>query len=247
MIWIAGVTDPLQLRQAVRVAATDPHLAQVRQDFAAFAACIFLDAGNELHVAGHVFGTDRRDGISPFGHGDDATVAVSMLLRIASQLVSSSADLIRDGRTYAGAALIRQLVEVEYLAWAFESKDEESAKWLRSTREERHAFFTPAKLRKAAAGKFRGVDYGYHCELGGHPVPGSWVLLNDDGATAQLMLSDCLGHCGQIWNHVVGWAANATFGQAVLKRNVEMAERFNDWKATDPLTLLPPPPDDPNS
>jgi hypothetical protein len=55
--------------------------------------------------------------------------------------VSGCADLIADGRHYAGAALVRQLVEVEYLAWAFETKDEESAKWLRSRREEREQFF----------------------------------------------------------------------------------------------------------
>ncbi len=232
----------MTVREAIRIAATDPNLVRLRHDFAAFAAKTFLDAGKELHVFGHMLGTDRREGLSPFGHGDDTAVAVSMLLRIGGQLISASADLIGDGRGYAGAALIRQLVEIEYLAWAFATKDEAATRWLRSSREERRDIFTPAKLRKAADGKFRGVDYGYHCELGGHPAPDSWVLLNDENPTAQLILSDCLGHTGQIWNHVVDWGRGTMFGEAILKRSEEMVRRFNHWHASDPLTLLPPPP-----
>jgi hypothetical protein len=40
-----------------------------------------------------------------------------MFLRIGSELISGSAELIDAGKHYAGSALIRQLVEVEYLAW----------------------------------------------------------------------------------------------------------------------------------
>lgn len=154
-------------RDAIRQAAVDPVGIAARMDFAKFTAETFKDLGEKLFVCGHILGTDRRDGVSPFGHGDDAVVAVSMLLRIGSEIVSGCADLVGSGRYYAGAALVRQLVEVEYLAWAFEKNDKESRRWLRSTREERHSFFTPAKLRKAADGHFRSADYSFHCELGG--------------------------------------------------------------------------------
>ncbi|WP_253342129.1 hypothetical protein [Sphingobium sp. OAS761] len=80
-------------------------------DFAKFTAETFKDLGEKLFVCGHVLGTDRRDGVSPFGHGDDAVVAVSMLLRIGSEIVSGCADLVGSGRYYAGAALVRQLVD----------------------------------------------------------------------------------------------------------------------------------------
>ena len=196
----------MDLRDSIRAAAVQGSTVELRMSLASFTAKTFRDVGEELHAFGHLLGPDRKSGASPFGHGNDAAVAVSVLLRIGSQLVSGCADLIGDGRCYAGSALVRQLVEVEYLAWAFETNDDESARWLRSSKEERQAFFTPAKLRKAADGRFRGADYGYHCELGGHPVPGSWRLLTDDAALAQLMLSDCLGHSGRIWDHVVGWA-----------------------------------------
>lgn len=229
-------------REQVRIDALAPDQIAERMSLARFAAAVFLEVGKELHVIGHFLGTDRRDGLSPFGHGDDATVAISMLLRIGSQLVSGSADLIADGRHYAGSALIRQLVEVEYLAWAFETKDEESTRWLRSTHEERRTFFTPKKLRDAAGKRFRGVDYSYHCELGGHPVPGSWTLLNGDDAVAQLMLSDCLGHSGRIWDHIVGWAMSHSNGAPVLSRKDGMRACYSHWQKVDLLTALPPPP-----
>jgi hypothetical protein len=231
-----------QRRESIRAAAVDPSVIAVRMDLARFSADTLKDIGTELYVFGHLLGPDRQSGASPFGHGDDAAVAVSLLLRIGSQLVSATADLIADGRHYAGCALLRQLVEVEYLAWAFETKDAESARWLRSSREERQSFFTPAKLRKAAEGHFRSVDYSYHCELGGHPTPGSWRLLQDDTAIAQLMLSDCLGHSGRVWDHIVGWSKGYTLGKIVQNKVTEMLDRYRNWKKLDLLTVLPPPP-----
>lgn len=228
-------------KSAICRAALDPSVMAVRMELARFTADTFLDVGRKLNVFGHMLGTDRRQGLSPFGHGDDAAVAVSMLLRIAGQLISAGADLIGDGRHYAGAALIRQLVEVEYLAWAFETRDEEAARWLRSTRAERHTFFTPAKLRKAANGLFRSADYGYHCEWGGHPTPSSWMLLNNDEGMPQLMLSDSLGHTGRIWDHFSGWADQNQLGQIVLEKADDMQKRYAAWKRVDALTVLPPP------
>src|SRR5205823_2197876 len=88
----------------------------------------------------------------------------------------------------------------------FRNSREGRRRWLRSDSEQRRNFFTPAKLRQAADGKFRGKDYGYHCELGGHPVPTSWILLRRDEVTSQLLLSDLLGHTGRIWDHLLRWS-----------------------------------------
>jgi hypothetical protein len=186
------------ISEAISLAANDETLRKQRNTLADFTSEIFSSVGTELHLLGHIVGTDRVGGVSPFGHGSDETVAVSVLLRIGSQLVSASADLFEDGRKYAAAALLRQMVEIEYLAWAMEAGNREGERWLRSNREQRQSFFTPAKLRKAAQGKFRGKDYGYHCELGGHPVPGASVLLGEDSVVSQLLLADLLGHSGRI-------------------------------------------------
>ena len=228
----------------MKAAALDPLAIVARMAFARCAADTFKEVGFRLHLGGHIFGKDRRDGLSPFGHGDDAAVAVSMLLRIGSQLISGCADLIADGRHYAGSALIRQLVEVEYLAWAFETKDAEAARWLRSTKDERLSFFGPAKLRKAAGERFRSADYGHHCELGGHPVPGSWRLLNDDKLTAQLMLSDALGHSTRIWGHVYGWSNGTMFDGVVKDKDGIMREQYEEWQRLDKLADLALPPEE---
>lgn len=233
---------PSTEREAYREAAVDANVRAVREQLAHFTAKTFAAAGQLFHVGGHLLGPDRVAGQSPFGHGSDETVAVSLLLRIASELVSAGADLFADGRHYAAAALLRQLVEVEYLAWAFETKDQEGQRWLRSTHQDRQQFFTPAKLRAAAGGRFRSKDYGYHCELGGHPVPGSTLLLREDAVVAQLLLSDLLGHTGRIWDHVASWGRSNSYGQELHALNEEMARRYTEWKAVDLLVELPPPP-----
>lgn len=118
----------------------------------------------------------------------------------------------------------------------------DAERWLRSDQQERQSFFTPAKLRKAAQGKFRGKDYGYHCELGGHPVPKAGALLDDDTTIAQLLLADLLGHVGRIWDHLVGWARADQNGGPILKRGQAMSHQFGAWKSKDPMVDLPSPP-----
>jgi hypothetical protein len=226
----------------IAAAANDNDLITCRHKLASFSSNQLCEAGTELHVLGHIIGSDRARGVSPFWHGNDETVAVSMLLRVASQLVSASADLFADGRHYAAAALLRQLVETEYLAWAFETRDGDAERWLRSDERERQEFFKPAKLRAAAEGKFRGKDYSYHCELGGHPVPKADILLKGSTVTSQLLMSDLLGHVGRVWDHLVGWARQNANGGPILQRSLGMSVRFEEWKSKDTLVDLSPPP-----
>lgn len=123
-------------REAISGAANDPAQMAARIELANFVSLNFDRVGTLLHVSGDVLGPDTKSGASPFGHGSDETVAISLLLRITSQLVSATADLLLDGRSYAAAALIRQMVEIEYLAWAFESRDRDAERWLRSSKDE---------------------------------------------------------------------------------------------------------------
>jgi hypothetical protein len=234
--------DVARIKAAARQSAQDERLITLRDQLAKFTAATFHQVGDELHAVGHIFGPDRVNGDSPGGHGSDEIVAVSLLLRIAGQLVSASADLFADGRHYAAAALLRQLVEIEYLAWAFQTRDKDAERWLRSTREERESFFKPAKLRQASDGRFRGKDYGYHCELGGHPVPGSFILLRGDVAISQLLLSDLLGHTGRIWDHILDWAGGNSWAvPIIIPHREDMLRMYAEWKEADTLTALPPP------
>jgi hypothetical protein len=135
-----GESELPRVAEAIRRAAKNKALAKRRHKLAHFAAQTFKDVGIELHMSGHIVGSDRVRGVSPYGHGSEEGVAVSVLLRIGSQLVSATADLVLDGRGYAGAALVRQIVEVEYLAWAIETRDRDGERWLRSDRRHVNAF-----------------------------------------------------------------------------------------------------------
>ena len=227
-------TDDLY-RQQIGLAASDERLVRLRVESARLIAEGFSTVGTELHLAGHLLGTNRRDGLSPFGHGSDEVVAVSVLLRIAGQLVLGSVNLFDQGIPYAAAALLRQLVEIEYLTWAFEARHGDAERWLRSGRHERERFFSPAKLRRAANGKFGTNDYSHHCEFGGHPVPNVGSLLNGDSSITQLLIADLLGHSARIWNHAIGWANRVPLAEPSLKHHAPISARLQDWWDADPL------------
>jgi hypothetical protein len=237
-------TIPLEDVEAViQESEKDSELTALLIDLATFAAESLESIGQELRAIGYFIGPDRVNGNSPFGNGSDETYAISVLLRILAQLSSGATDLFNKGHYYSAGALLRQIVEVEYLAWAFATKDREAEKWLRSNRQELESFFTPAKLRKAAQGKFRGKDYGYHCALGGHPSPKEAVtLLNQEKGIRNLLLSDMLGLVGRIIEHMFEWAEGNSFGEPLLKRREEWRKRFMEWKSRDPLIYIPSPP-----
>ena len=136
-----------------------------------------VNVGQLLHVTGNVIGPGRVDGSSKRGNGDDETVGVGALLQVGGELTLGAVHLFACGQNYAGAALVRQLVEVEYLMWAFAENPKDAKKWLDSTPSERQKFFRPVVLRRRSGGRFLDKDYGHHCEMGGHPVPRSMTLL----------------------------------------------------------------------
>ena len=184
--------------------------------------------------------------------GPEILIVNQMMTQLPSQyyfryhlsLSPASADLFSDGRIYAAAALLRQIVEVEYLAWAVDVRDQDGSRWIRSDKKQRMTFFSPTKLRKASKGKFRGQDYSFHCEFGGHPTPvGAAMLLNRNQTEVQILLVDLLGHAGRIWDHVVRWAKRSSHGGPILEHSQQMLSRFSAWKTQDPLTKLPPPPE----
>lgn len=220
----------IKFQATVNASLADKKVAAVRHELAEYTSTQFLNVAVALRK---VATNEEQKRIN---------TAVALILEIGSSLISGANALFSSGNTYAAAALVRQLVEVEYLAWAFEDDKKEAEKWITSDKEERMQFFTPAKLRKAAQGRFRSKDYGYHCELGGHPVPGANVLLENSELQAQLLLSDMLGHSGRIWDHIVRWAGGENKQEVVLAQKEKMLERYIAWKKVDVTTRMPPPP-----
>lgn len=158
-------------------AASCPEIDRARTAFCRHLGPAFATVGQHLWVTGNMVGGDRVSGASPFGFGDDAAVGVGLLAEIASELTSGSIALLDMDGTYGAMALIRQLVEVEYLLWAFANDKQEAESWLRSTKAERFKKWSPKHLRERAGDRFRGKDYGDHCEIGGHPTPSARLML----------------------------------------------------------------------
>jgi hypothetical protein len=165
------------------------------------------------------------------------------VLQIAGELVGGAVALFGIENRYAAAALIRQLVEVEYLAWAFAEDEEEATKWMRSSKKERQRFWRPGHIRERAEGRFRGVDYADHCGKGGHPSPEGIYLLPDHyrpDASAAVWWCDMVIHAMSVWRYAL--AAAETLGHADALASLAEAEGLSEterrWRESDPFLAI---------
>jgi hypothetical protein len=223
----------------IREASEVPSLIRLRARTGQKLGVALVKAGRFLHVRGHLIGPGRIDGTSTRGNGDDELVAVGALLQVGGELAWSAVELISIRRHYAGAALVRQLVEVEYLMWAFAESPSDARAWLNSTPEQRQTLFRPKELRKRSKGRFKGKDYGHHCEMGGHPVPRSLSLIGGaDNAVVQLLLVDILLHGWRTADSAIAWAmkkdakhVSPAVGSTLQPARAKLAA----WGKRDPL------------
>ncbi|HXQ38341.1 MAG TPA: hypothetical protein VN843_30355 [Anaerolineales bacterium] len=171
---------------------------------------------------------------------EDAIHAVGLLLQMSGELASAAGRLLSDGEHYAGAALVRQVVEIEYLTWTFKEGHRSASKWLQSTHDERMKMFSPRELRKTSKGRFLSRDYQHHCEQGGHPVPvGSFLLSAQSPSSAQMLLVDLIVHCWRTWDQIVQWSKDLPVAAAaVLDEGNKISARLNDWGVHDPMYAL---------
>jgi len=167
----------------------------------------------------------------------DSIDAMGLLLGMTGELMLASANLLSESQVYAGAALLRQVTEIEYLTWAIKENHRTAERWLRSTHEERMAYFAPARLRRTSRGRFLDKDYRDHCELGGHPTPRGFVLLGGkEIGIAQGNLVDLLTHCWRIWDQVSFWsAAFPKARRVVAASHARISGRLNEWGKQDPI------------
>lgn len=178
--------------------------------------------GRVFWAAGYIVGPDRKSGASPFGFGDDSAVGIAAVLQIGGELAQGTSQLLKQGNLYGGAALIRQIVEVEYLSHAFAAQHEKASLWLRADRDERLRFWSPAQLRKGSQ-NFLASDYWHHCELGGHPTTRGMALLPDHVRMNSTSLwVDLAGHLSGIWKHTTQSATRLLGGPIPA-----------DWKLPD--------------
>jgi hypothetical protein len=171
------------------------------------------------------------------GKSLDSVDSMGLLLQMAGELMFASANLLSEGQIYAGAALLRQITEIEYLTWAIKENYRTAENWLRSTHEERMASFRPVQLRRTSKGRFLDKDYRDHCELGGHPSPRGIELLGGKQiGVAQGNLVDLLTHCWRIWDQISAWSVAFPRARRVVAGwHTRISGRLNDWGKRDPI------------
>jgi hypothetical protein len=167
----------------------------------------------------------------------DSVDSMGVLLQMAGELMFASANLLSAREIYAGAALLRQLAEIEYLTWAIKENHRTADNWLHSTHDERMASFSPAQLRKTSKGRFLDKDYRDHCELGGHPTPRGIVMLGGkEIGVAQGNLVDLLTHGWRIRDQVSAWSGAFPRARRVVAAwHTRISGRLNDWGKRDPI------------
>lgn len=175
------------------------------------------------------------------GEVGEAVRAMGALLQMAGELGVSATKMLSGDEHYAGAALVRQIVEIEYLTWNFKEGYKSIAAWLNSTHEDRMRVFSPKQLRASSKGRFLFKDYQDHCEQGGHPVPRGIPLLGGQNVSvAQLLLVDLLLHCWRTWDQVRNWLLNLESLQQIgfPKAGAEISRGLVEWGKRDPVYSL---------
>jgi hypothetical protein len=167
-------------------------------------------------------------------------VGLAHVIQIAGELGVASVSLLREDRAYASFALVRQIVECEYLCRAFSDDPDEARDWYDTTRAQRLRLWSPSRMRKRSNGEFRDKDYAVHCELGGHPTPRAVQLLRPTRTTPlNSIWLELTIHLANTWSHTT--RAIPDLARPLLDRrpgpqgtSAEVTYSVNEWLATEP-------------
>jgi hypothetical protein len=167
-----------------------------------------------LAIGGMLVGPDRADGTSRSGYGDARIVGLTVVTETAADLTASTISLLQSGHPYSAMALVRQIIEAEYLIWLFAADAEQARRWLNADDDELWLIFRPSEIRKRSAGRFGAHEYRSHCGLGGRPSPKSRVLLPEHSMTVPVewLWADLLTHLSRLWRTLVEAVSSVGFG-----------------------------------
>ncbi|MGO0578201.1 hypothetical protein [Ornithinimicrobium panacihumi] len=227
--------------KSVRERALDPAAMEARRAALTPLHVEMAILGDLLHEAGED-NLEAHDGLgSDARASNDGIVALGYVLKVAHELLSGIDALLCAHGYYSAAALVRQLVEADYLAWACSEDLEEAGAWLRSSDEERRARWQPRHLRSRSGGLYLSRDYVMHCELGGHPTPRgirTLVVELPKEIAHEVILTEALTHGGRIWDHAMN-----VVGPIQAKHPVEsffaLDDHLSKWRWVERLNTQP--------
>ena len=131
--------------------------------------------------------------------------AIAAVIDMGGQLAAGAVALLDLELPFAASALVRQLIETEYLLTAFALDPTAPVTWARATADEIRTSFSPARMRRI--GSFSNEEYWNHCDMGGHPTPHGHALLRfrlprDGGLMLAFTWSDLAQHLRRVWSAV---------------------------------------------
>lgn len=139
------------------------------------------------------------------GERNAAGIGFATMTEMAAELGKGAVKLFDEGLFYAGAALVRQLIECGYLISLASERREEAADWMRSTPKEAREKFSAGNMRNRSVRNFRLSEYQIHCGQGGHPAPAGRILLanhdHERPLSNRVSWSDLAQHLAEIWQN----------------------------------------------
>lgn len=187
---------------------------------------------------------DIRSAVLALSQGTDGRVlyAVSLVAQGARALLTGARTLLPDN-AYAASALVRQLVEIEYLAWACAHDEAETLDWITSDSDTRRKRWLPSHLRKRAGDRFDAKEYSDHCEAGGHPTPVGIMTLNGPTFADPELIAMPGVQSYELVLHAVAACDYLTHAvPATVPHAQELRDRAHaisaDWRTNDPAALF---------
>jgi hypothetical protein len=174
----------------------------------------------------------------PAALGDDRNVkGLSLVADMSADLTQGALLLFKAERWYSGEALIRQMIETEYLLSLFVSDPGAASRWLDASEKELRQWWNPGAMREHLKGEFDDREYWDHCERGGHPVPGARPFLDGFAGTfdRRFCWIDFAGHCRRLLTASVRCFVAFGFSKHVEEdAYAEAYEATELWLNTDP-------------
>lgn len=164
--------------------------------------------------------------------------------------MSGALSLFRNGNYYDASALIRQLIECEYLLRAFRLNFIDAARWHDANDSERWDF-KPSKLREI--GGFDRKEYANQLRVSGHPHPAGRLLLELERSVQEVLSAaakndrkldvtrvlwaDFAFHCDRVWRALVDLvsAEHARFDRVRAEAVTTVAAPRDAWHEADTL------------
>lgn len=177
-----------------------------------------------------------------FGMAEGPRRALAIVGQIAGELAVGATQLYDEQRWYAGAALVRQLIEAEYLLFLFASDRDEPMRWLNASKKEARDMFAPANMRKRSKGRFNASEYWTHCEIGGHPRRAGHVLLREhlipiEGRIAffnpDVQWVDLAQHLERLWLHYVAAVSLHSPSNVYPEQFATVESAIRRWRSKD--------------